>query len=436
MVIDILLDNKSMNKARAFNPFLCARTDKVKALIAEVKTQLEGYEFFHQTRKRARRPADQVTYERTVEAILCDLCAVEFEPNNDSIHLPLSNKVLRSKSRYKGTALGKTLPDILKVMSAPEMGFVVVEKGHSTFKIVDEDLNVAFAGGRQTILRAGAKLLSRIERFEITRADMGHAPEEEVLVLRAPKRHSNSIADYQEYEDNKATIALRQQMTDLNVWLSTADTTCNLPQVDPAHRRLRRIFNNSDFAQGGRLYGGFWQAMSSDERQEHILIEGDCCVELDYGQMSLAILYGLTGTKPPEGDLYDLSAEGIPTDYRKGIKTVIQALINSSKVPRRMPKGVRKLIPSRYNIKDILEAVARKHPAIYPQMTSGIGMQLFRKESDILVDVLLTLKTQGIVALPIHDAVVVRDDNSDKAKAVMKKVFKEHTGITPDVTLG
>jgi hypothetical protein len=69
-------------------------------------------------------------------------------------------------------------------------------------------------------------------------------------------------------------------------------------------------------------------------------------------------------------------------------------------------------------------------------MTSGIGMQLFRKESDILVDVLITLQAKGIVALPIHDAVVVRDDNSDKAKAVMKKVFKEHTGITPDVTLG
>ena len=311
-----------------------------------------------------------------------------------------------------------------------------VEKGHSTFKIVDDELNVAFAGGQQTILKAGPKLLSRIERFDITRDDMGQAPEEEVLILRAPKRHSNSNAEYQEYEDDETTIALRQQMTDLNVWLSTADTTCNLPQVDPARRRLRRIFNNADFAQGGRLYGGFWQAMSSDARQEHILIEDDWCVELDYGQMSLAILYGIAGKPPPEGDLYDLSAEGIPTDYRKGIKTVIQALINSSKVPTKMPKGVRKLIPSRYNIKDILEAVARKHPAIYPQMTSGIGMQLFRKESDILVNVLLTLKTQGIVALPIHDAVVVRDDNSDKAKAVMKKVFKEHTGITPDVTLG
>ena len=425
-----------MNKARAFNPFLCAKTDKLMALIAEVQIQMSGYEAYYETRKRARRPADQVTYERTVEAILCDLCAVELGHNNDSIHLPLSNKVLRSKSRYKGTALGKTLPDILKVMSAPEMDFVVVEKGHSTFKIVDDDLNVAFAGGQQTILRAGPKLLSRIERFDITRGDMGQAPEEEVLILRAPKRHSNSIAAYQEYDDDKTTLSLRQQMNDINAWLDTADISCSHSQVDPTQRRLRRIFNNSDFAQGGRLYGGFWQAMSSDERQEHILIEGDCCVELDYGQMSLAILYGLTGTKPPEGDLYDLSAEGIPTDYRKGIKTVIQALINSSKVPTKMPKGVRKLIPSRYSINDILEAVARKHPAIYPQMTSGIGMQLFRKESDILVDVLLTLKTQGIVALPIHDAVVVQDDNSDKAKAVMKDIFLGHTGITPDVALG
>ena len=160
-------DILSPDKARAFNQFLCARTDNLKALIAEVQTQLDGYEFFHQTRKRARRPADQVTYERTVEAILCDLCAVELEPHKDSIHLPLSNKVLRSKSRYKGTALGKTLPDILDVMSAPEMGFVVLEKGHSTFKIVGDELNVAFAGGQQSILKAGPKLLSRIERFGI-----------------------------------------------------------------------------------------------------------------------------------------------------------------------------------------------------------------------------------------------------------------------------
>jgi hypothetical protein len=42
------------------------------------------------------------------------------------------------------------------------MDFVIVAKGHSTFKIVDDDLNAAFAGGQQSILKAGPKLLSRI----------------------------------------------------------------------------------------------------------------------------------------------------------------------------------------------------------------------------------------------------------------------------------
>ena len=431
-------DILSPDKARAFNQFLCARSDNLKALIAEVQTQLDGYEFFHQTRKRVRRPADQVTYERTVEAILCDLCAVELAPHSDSIHLPLSNKVLRSKSRYKGTALGKTLPDILKVMSAPEMGFVVLEKGHSTFKIVGDDLNVAFAGGQQSILKAGPKLLSRIERFGITRDDLWHAAEEELLILRAPKRHANSSAEYQEYEDDEATLALRQQMTNINAWLDTADITCSLPQADPAQRRLRRIFNNADFAQGGRLYGGFWQPMSSDARQEHILIEGDCCVELDYGQMSLLLLYARAQAQDhvPSGDLYDLSEHGIPVTCRPGIKKVMQAIINSPKIPRRLPKGSREHLPSRINLRDILRAVEKKHPVIFPLMTSGIGMQLFRKESDILVEVLEALRSQAIVALPVHDAVIVMEEHKQTTITIMKKVFKDHTGITPQVTLG
>ena len=205
-----------MNKARAFNPFLCAKTDKLKKLIAEVQTQMSGYEAFHQTRKRARRANDQVTYDRTVEAILCDLCAVVIEAtDHNSVHLPLSNKTLRTKSRYKGTALGKTLPDILNIMAAPEMDFVVVEKGHSSFRIIDDELNVAFAGGQQTIVQPGPKLLSRIERFSMTRGDIGPAPEEEVILLRAPKRHANSIAEYEEYKDDHTTLALRDQMLSL-----------------------------------------------------------------------------------------------------------------------------------------------------------------------------------------------------------------------------
>jgi hypothetical protein len=68
-------------------------------------------------------------------------------------------------------------------------------------------------------------------------------------------------------------------------------------------------------------------------------------------------------------------------------------------------------------------------------MTSGIGMQLFRKKSNILVDVLEALRSIGIVALSAHDAVIVMDEHK-KQLMIMKKIFKDHTGITSQVTLG
>ena len=101
-----------------------------------------------------------------------------------------------------------------------------------------------------------------------------------------------------------------------------------------------------------------------------------------------------------------------------------------------MPGGIRKHIPSSYSIQDILKAMERKHPAIFAKMTSGIGMQLFRKEADILVDVLTALKAKGVVALPIHDAVIVMDEHQEVARKVMIEVFEEHMGLTPQVTLG
>jgi len=430
------MQSNHSNKARAFNPFLRAATGKMKDLIVEVQKQVEGYEFYHNLRKRSRSVVNQATFERILEAIVCDLCVCVLQPEFDAVHLSQSNKVLRKQSRYKGVALGKTLPNILLVLTAEETRFVGLKTGSSKFKITDEMMNVAFAGGDQTTIWAEHKLLSRIESFGICFEDIQQDPGEEAIILRSPKDRSDQRAKEQEYNDTSDTLALRAQLTDINTWLAHADLHCDLPEVNTQDRYLRHIFNNSDFAQGGRLYGGFWQRMSSQDRQENILIDGDCVVELDYGQMSLAMLYGIAGKSPPEGDLYDLSDFGIPVQYRKGLKKCIQAMVNSPSIPKRVPKGVRQHLPRRYSMMDILRAVEQKHAAIYPLMASGIGMQLFRKESDILVDVLLTLKAQGITALPIHDAVVVRDDKSDKAKAVMQKVFKEHIGITPDVTLG
>ena len=87
-------------------------------------------------------------------------------------------------------------------------------------------------------------------------------------------------------------------------------------------------------------------------------------------------------------------------------------------------------------MRELLTAVEQKHPAIFPLMTSGLGMQLFRTEADILVGVLEALRCQGVVALPIHDAVLVADADKGTTMRMMKETFKDYTGLTPQVSLG
>lgn len=256
-------------------------------------------------------------------------------------------------------------------------------------------------------------------------------------MLRKAKKPGQMQPEAKEYNDTEQTHRLRAQMQDINAYLAQADITCDHPIVNPQDRYLRRIFNNGSFDQGGRLYGGFWQRMTSEERAEYIRINQDAVVECDYGQMSLLLLYAQAGAQDqiPEGDLYDLSAYGIPAVCRAGIKKTLQAIINSPTLPTRLPKGARKYIPSRISLQDILSAIQNKHSKVYMLMTSNIGMQLFRKESDILVAVLKALKKKGVVALPIHDAVLVADEDKETTQEVMKEVFRDITGITPEVSL-
>jgi hypothetical protein len=438
-LIEIALNSSSQaketNKARPFNPFLCANSEGMRGLLLEVQQQVEGYEIHYQLRKRARRAADQETFERILESLICDLCISVLQPQYDAIHLPLSNQVLRSKSRYKGLALGKTLPNIIDVLIAEEMGFAGLMKGYSKFKISDENFNIAFDGGQQSTLWADEKLLSRIKRFDISYDDIRQDETEEVIIVRAVKEKNKTKGGLVEYEDTFETNNLRDEIREINSWLQSATITADHDSINSFETRLRRIFNNNDINHGGRLYGGFWQYMTSTDRLGHILIDEESVIELDYGQMSLMILYGMLGERPEEGDLYDLSAYGISNEYRKGIKKCIQAIINSPKIPSKVPKGTRKLLPAMCSMSEILSAVQLKHSLIYSLMTSDIGMELFRKESDILVDVLLTLKGKGIVALPIHDAVIVKEEDKQETIIVMKDVFKEHTGLIPNVTL-
>jgi hypothetical protein len=426
--------SKTAPPARPFNPYRRCASGAMRAVVEEFLKLMDGYEHVYKTRTRKRTKDAQASYEGRVEAIVCDLVYRELELAGGAVHVTQSNQVLRKKSRYKGDVLGKTLPDVLKVMAAEEMGFVEITPGRRKSIVKDEALTI-FINGKQTTLTAGRIILSRIEQFNLTFADIGRSTEEEVIILRGPKTRSDKQGPLIEYKDTEETNKQRDQLKDINAWLSQADIECDLPGVDVRERCLKRIFNNADFAQGGRLYGGFWQYLKHDERLESIIIDDDSIAELDYGQMGLLLLYGVVGAVPPSGDLYDLSEYGIPTTCRPGIKKVIQAAINASKPLSRMPQDVRKTIPGKISLRFVMEAVTKHHPAIASMFGSSVGMQIMRKESDILIDILLELKAKDITALPIHDAILVNGNYAEVARDVMIKVFQDHVGLTPQVSI-
>ncbi len=246
--------------ARPFDPHRRGASPAMKEVVQEVLQQMGSYEYYYDTRKRKRSATAQTTYEATVEAIVCDLVYRELEVPGGHIHVTQSNRILRKKSRYKGVALGKTLPDVLEVMAAEDMGFVDITPGQRKYAIKDEALAFAVTG-KQTTLAAGRKFPSWIERSGLTFGDIGRSRDEELILLRGPKPRDDTPGELVEYNDTEETNTLRQLMQTINAWLDQAEIECSDPTINLDDRHQKRIFNNADFAQGGRLYGGFWQRM-------------------------------------------------------------------------------------------------------------------------------------------------------------------------------
>jgi hypothetical protein len=204
-------------------------------------------------------------------------------------------------------------------------------------------------------------------------------------------------------------------------------------QVDTGQRTLRRIFNTHDdrprFDLNGRLSGGWWENLERGQRHG-IRIDGEPVADLDFAAMFLRLAYARAGLEPPAGDLYaGILSDSQEDDYRDGVKQVVNAMLSRATPLTRLPKGSKELLPKGCNGRLMREAVLSRHAAIRDQFGVGAGASLMLAESNILVAVLLRLIDLHIVALPMHDGLMVRPDNATKALEVMRNVSKEQTGF-------
>ena len=412
--------------SRLFNPWRCSSNENSRLLVTEVIEKFIQVEVKKNVRRRKRKPEDHKRFLNAIEAIICDLIHNHLSDQRSGIAISRSNRVLSRTSRYKNEVLNKTIPYLLDVLELPELQMLEQVVGCINYFYPEKN------GNLRTVVKAGKHLVHLIQKYHVELEDLGLSDGEETIIL---KREKNDLWDHGgtlEYEDNDLTNLYRDEMRLINQWIRNADLNYMVPfhekdkhNYDLDCRLLKRYFTRGSFKSGGRLFGGFWQQMKKVHR-ENLLIEGENIVVLDYSQMTPKILYGYCGSVPQMEDCYHIKGY----EYcRKGIKKVFNAMTFSDQPMTRFPKGINSLFPVNTRFKDVSDAIENEHSRIAHMFYTGIGHYLQFMESQILVEVLLKLIDNGIIALPVHDAVFVGWTHVYKSTQVMEQVFLDMTNV-------
>lgn len=417
--------SRPKERDRWFDPYTVPKGENAKAVVACAVADIEAFEHRHGERKRARKARDQSIFETTVSLVLANVMRQHLVDPDRPIAISRSHRDLgvAQVSRYKAAGLSRKLTDILDVLADPELDYLTQVKG--VREVVGEV--------RSTTIKAVGRLISLIESYAVTPEDFGVDLQQEVIILKRGKEDFWEGGKRIEYEDTQETVRLREQMYAINCWLADAEIYCMsaVPGIDDTDRLLKRIFNAGRFDRGGRLFGGFWQRMKKEHRLDDIVIGEDEVVELDYGQMGPRILYGHVGAEMPPGDPYDMGDRRFPRD---GIKKVFNAMVAAAEPLKRFPRGTRKHFDSNTRFNEVAGRIIEAHPALTDVFYQGLALHVQFIESEILVELLLDLKAADIVALPIHDAVLVSASDKDYVTERMLAIFQQRTGVAGEVS--
>lgn len=430
---------------RPFNPYRRARSDAAKGLVEDVLNQLQGLEKHRKLRSRARRLKDQEIFEQQVEAIVSDLTHRYLSMPEGRLAIPRSKQILGNNDPYRSELLNKTFPDVVDRLGMPDLAFLELEIGSHATK-------------RQSTIKVGKRLSVRIQSLNLSLHDFKLDKSTETIILRRSKLPGERKGKSIPYKDTEVTQRYRAELETINNRLIKANISYHGKDrlVDTSFRYLRRIFNKSNFGMGGRLYGGFWQGLEPEERAQITIDDEQVCC-LDYGQMSIHIAYSLCRATPCFEDGYAIP--GIKGD-RAMIKKFVIKLLNCKTSNKKLPKGVRLERPDIPWSRLAQESALPKGPAQTREMLAdGVeakyaeeliidfhspirdlfyhenSLKFMFLDSELMVELLLELGKKGIVALPIHDALLVKSTDATITTRIMKQVAQKHLGLDIPVSM-
>jgi len=227
-------------------------------------------------------------------------------------------------------------------------------------------------------------------------------------------------------------------LINFNEFISNQCITLERP-YKPAFRDLIAFnvtYYGDDFTLHSRIHGGRYQQISKDLRREQLRINGKRTVEVDITESHPTILYALAGCPLSVDQLgkaywvHDIEPSGLE---RKTIKKAFAKIVNADS-PAEAKKSIQKahntdddFDANRFGgVKRLMQIIEERHEKIKSLFYSkSSGMKCFQLEGSVMLTVTSYLQDRGIVALPLHDGVIVCEKDSCQAKEVLVKVVKQ-----------
>ena len=403
------------------------------------------------------------------KVLLLDLYVCWTEDPDKYIGISLGNKHWKPTSRYNSLHLSKKIKLFLVWLVSKGL---VEHRPH--WHSLESSVN-----NRSSRYRASDSLIQIFKCVGFCSHDIGVYEGRETVILKAVVESADLDDDQKsvpiEYEDTDYTRHIRSQLSKYNALLNETHVdiaTLEEPivkfvirrgnrkgqsttlQINQSNKFVRRIFSRGSWECHGRIYGGWWQQVSSDIRSR-IFINGNPTVEVDFKAMHISLLNAQTGAAVVY-DPYKVSSDVFPEVDRGTVrswnKSLVLAAINAK--DRKSAYGAfRKNAPTgsaEKRLKDLqlsrlLDAFIANNPHLTEFVCSDQGIKLMNKDSHIAADIIGTLTAKKIPVLTIHDSFIVERHHFAELRLAMieaslkhcrRNLIAEQDGFTVDFSDG
>jgi hypothetical protein len=224
--------------------------------------------------------------------------------------------------------------------------------------------------------------------------------------------------------------------TELKNWQDLAkNARLSLSNGKQVFQRIWLVKHQARWFQKG-IHG--YQSLPKRDRK-CLLINGELTIELDYKNLHPNLLLNMAGS-PCENRLYENVLRDLGLRVckarRKALKSIVLVAINIGGKSS-FTRYVRERMADSISVLGvhpplIYKSLEKLYPALKP-CTGKHALMLQQKDSEIMEEVLETLAGDGIIALPLHDSVIVPSQHKELARRTMIDCYRKHTGFNIEV---